>query len=277
MKRALTILAGAIACGAALTMYAASVPRLGCIYYGQVRNWFGMPCNSADGVRLTALRAGSTLTWCDVGTGGTGLMNYSIPINVVAPGPAPEAGTVAEGETVLLTATLGGAPVHLIGNTNLVATGGGVCVRRDFIVGTDHDADGLPDEWELFMLAAIGPGSGLTAIEQIRPGDDYDGDGASNIEEFLAGTFAFLAADVLRIEGWRQAGDNFEMTFYGSAGITYEVRTTADPMAGAWEVVRVAASPMATADASTVKGAGDVQSLYFATNGCYRFFQLFTK
>ncbi|MFD2256594.1 hypothetical protein ACFSSA_07900 [Luteolibacter algae] len=46
----------------------------------------------------------------------------------------------------------------------------------------DDDGDGLPDEWEQVILDYIG-NSSLT-IEDIDPGDDPDGDGFSNIQEY---------------------------------------------------------------------------------------------
>ncbi|MBL9128692.1 MAG: hypothetical protein JNL97_13640 [Verrucomicrobiales bacterium] len=59
--------------------------------------------------------------------------------------------------------------------------------RIDLTLGVDADGDGLPDAWEAWVSSRLGGGG----IDGIRPGDDADGDGSSNLDEYLAGTFAF--------------------------------------------------------------------------------------
>lgn len=263
----------------AVTAYSQGVPRLGCIYYGQVRNSFGRPCTESDGVTLTINRLGTnTVTWYDVsGKLGPGV-NYQLQINAVSSGEAVESGTAVEGESVNLAATVGGVATHVIGNTNLLVASGGVCLRQDFILGADADGDGLPDEWEQFMLAAIGPASGMTNITQIAPQDDYDGDGASNMKEFLAGTFAFLASDALRIEQWiRSTNGTHEIKFYSTAGFSYDIRTSTNLLSGSWNVMPVSTTPSTAPAAETVDGVGDYQSVYFATNGLRNFFRIFAR
>lgn len=65
--------------------------------------------------------------------------------------------------------------------------------RIDLTLGADANQDGLPDAWQQLLLAMLGPGA-LTG-----PNDDADGDGISNWNEYLAGTFAFDPADGFRL------------------------------------------------------------------------------
>ena len=51
----------------------------------------------------------------------------------------------------------------------------------------DADMDGLPDTWEQLIIDA-NPADAITSIYDVQPGDDFDGDRASNYAEFIAGT-----------------------------------------------------------------------------------------
>ena len=65
-------------------------------------------------------------------------------------------------------------------------------------------------------------------IADIRPGDDADGDGLSNLNEYLAGTYAFDPADgfTLSIRGTPGAGAGLEFT--AVRGRTYTVVASND-------------------------------------------------
>ncbi len=45
------------------------------------------------------------------------------------------------------------------------------------------DADGVPNSWKQRIVDA-NPNDGITSASQVLPGDDFDGDGVSNLEEF---------------------------------------------------------------------------------------------
>jgi hypothetical protein len=54
--------------------------------------------------------------------------------------------------------------------------------RLNLTLGEDSDGDGLPDAWERL----INPD-----ISKVKPGDDVDKDGLTNLQEYFAGTYAF--------------------------------------------------------------------------------------
>ncbi len=85
--------------------------------------------------------------------------------------------------------------------------GGSVFI--DFTIGVDSDGDGIPDAWEYWQLSELGIGFGdpRWSLTTLGTGD-FDGDGLSDRNEYLAGTFAFLADDKLSlaIEGFETDG-----------------------------------------------------------------------
>lgn len=87
-------------------------------------------------------------------------------------------------------------PIEMTGAANLL-TRPGESSRVDLTLGVDSDGDGLPDAWELALIAALGGGKTLA---DIRPEDDADGDGLSNLQEYLAGTYAFDPVDGFSLE-----------------------------------------------------------------------------
>ncbi len=57
----------------------------------------------------------------------------------------------------------------------------------DGLITTDLDSDGLPDAFEQLIIDAD-PADGLATIGDVLPGDDYDMDQSSNINEFMQST-----------------------------------------------------------------------------------------
>ncbi|MBK9137172.1 MAG: hypothetical protein IPM17_00120 [Verrucomicrobia bacterium] len=82
-------------------------------------------------------------------------------------------------------------PIEMTGASQLL-TRPGAASRVDLTLGVDSDGDGLPDAWERALIQMLGGNLGL---EDIRPEDDSDGDGLSNLDEYLAGTYAFDPED----------------------------------------------------------------------------------
>lgn len=89
----------------------------------------------------------------------------------------------------------------------------------------DRDQDGMPDFWEL--------------LHQFDPGDpsdatlDADGDGLSNLSEFLAGTLPRDGTSALRLEIGR-LGQAVVLSFEGKPGKSYSILRTDRLGAGTW-------------------------------------------
>lgn len=82
-------------------------------------------------------------------------------------------------------------PIEMVGNYALMGQPGAE-TRIDLTLGEDADGDGLPDAWELALAAKL---SGNLRLIDIRPEDDPDHDGLSNLNEYLAGTYSYDPKD----------------------------------------------------------------------------------
>ncbi len=87
-------------------------------------------------------------------------------------------------------------PIEMLGDLKLLGESG-QRTRLNLTLGEDSDGDGLPDAWERLID---------TDLTRVRPDEDSDQDGLSNLQEYLAGTYAF------------DPEQGFELTIAGFAG-----------------------------------------------------------
>lgn len=88
---------------------------------------------------------------------------------------------VRVGQTVYL-------PIEMAGDLALMGKPSDK-TELNLTLGEDSDGDGLPDAWE---RALLGDGKEL---EDVNPNGDDDGDGLSNLDEYIAGSYAFDPED----------------------------------------------------------------------------------
>jgi hypothetical protein len=99
----------------------------------------------------------------------------------------------------------------------------GVQVRK--IADVFSDTDGIPDWWRLAYFGhALGSAADLS-----RGSDDADGDGVSNLTEFLHGTNPQSSASVpvlapFNVGGVATSGGNFQFNFNSTTNWTYQLQ-----------------------------------------------------
>jgi hypothetical protein len=97
----------------------------------------------------------------------------------------------------------------------------GLQVRKIGDVASDND--GIPDWWR---LAYFGHALGL-ASDHSRGSDDADGDGVSNLNEFLAGTDPLNPASVFKVTKVAVVGGDVQVSCSTAANRTYQLQRRA--------------------------------------------------
>ena len=104
-------------------------------------------------------------------------------------------------------------------------------------VPSDLDGDGLPDAWE-YVIVDADASDAIRGISDVRPHDDFDHDGATNLEEYVAGTDPTDPGSVLRLTATRSPATGDVMIRWRAAtGRVYEVHCCDDLAAGSWTVL----------------------------------------
>jgi len=83
-------------------------------------------------------------------------------------------------------------------------------------VSDDQDGDGIPDAWEIAHFGSTNAVNG-------NAGDDYDGDGADNYDEWFAGTDPTNAASVFAVAGMNTGGSSLVLTWSSEPNRFYRI------------------------------------------------------
>jgi len=104
------------------------------------------------------------------------------------------------------------------------------------VIGPDSDGDGIPDSW---MLQYFGHPTGL-ASDHSRAQDDADGDGMSNLQEYLAGTNPLdpQSSLKLRTQGLNPSTGRPQLAFTAVAGVGYTLQFSDNLASGVWTKLR---------------------------------------
>ena len=198
--------------------------------YGLVRNEQGRPLSTGDAVILLNGPNGEVVRgYVDTNTASG--INYTlrVPMDGNRTGQlySPTAMTVAAPFTIqVLIGSTSYLPIQMQGTLPTIGAIGG-STRLDLTLGIDSDGDGIPDAWERDMID-FDPDDGLNTLADVRPGDDFDGDGLSNLMEYLAGTYAFDRLDGINLALKEVANQVARLEFLAVSGHTYRIQSSTD-------------------------------------------------
>jgi hypothetical protein len=108
----------------------------------------------------------------------------------------------------------------------------------------DLDGDGLPDAWELMVVNAL-PDDAIGSVADVLPEADFDGDGFTNLAEFVAGTDPVARRSNLALGITLEGAGGVRLIFGAQPGRRYRLASSDTLEAGfRWRTVaEVAAGP----------------------------------
>ncbi|MGZ0220492.1 MAG: hypothetical protein ACKVIY_15925, partial [Acidimicrobiales bacterium] len=103
-------------------------------------------------------------------------------------------------------------------------------VRLDLTLGIDSDGDGIPDAWEQSQLYIGGflPDEDGWDLSIINRDDDFDNDGVSNWNEYIAGTFATDPTDYNTPHVSEVITSHVRLSFFGIYNKVYSLESSTD-------------------------------------------------
>ncbi|MBL9136267.1 MAG: hypothetical protein JNK85_10380 [Verrucomicrobiales bacterium] len=113
-------------------------------------------------------------------------------------------------------------PIEMTGDFARLGEPGGE-TRLDLTLGEDADGDGLPDAWERAQLEGREGG-----LDSLRPNDDLDGDGISNLNEYLAGTYTADPSDGFSLSLIQVTPESSIMELLAVPGRNYRILASPD-------------------------------------------------
>jgi hypothetical protein len=151
------------------------------------------------------------------------------------------------------TPTVAGTKSVALSVTNSGGTGNATLTLQ---VQADADGDGMGDAWE----AAFGLNPASAADAAL----DRDGDGQSNLAEWLAGTLPDSGSSRLRITSQQAVGADMQIVWSSVAGKRYRVMASPDLLNGSWTEATPApiVAVGTTANFTHVGGASGAKRFY---------------
>ncbi len=237
--------------------------------YGVVRNEAGRPLNTGEGIVIVSSTAGEVTRSPVDAARGRGI-NYTVHLPMDAGTSSTLYQPTALRPTLPFTMKVEIRGVRYVpiqmSNRTWGAGKPGERMRLDLTLGVDSDGDGIPDSWENALIDGD-PDGLLRNLADVRPGDDLDKDGLTNLQEYLLGTYALDRLDALTLDIAEVKDGVARLRFAAVSGRTYYIKSSADLLT--WAEEPFATTTVAAAETQTSLRAADTEivDIYVPVNG----------
>ena len=241
----------------------AGIPRPMLMYYGQACDRYGQVYKS--GADIFLLRGTQEVARTTIAGAIAPGVNFrlSVPYDsdpTDAANYVPYAVDAGDILTVWVTDSAGTRQVESCEVPPVGAPGEAVALR--IIAGEDTDSDGMSDAWER--------ANGLDPTDPSDASADLDGDGQTNLAEYLSGTLPWLGSDRFGTSALTTTPSGmYALTFPTTYGKLYTVQTAPlalDETGGfAWTPCPFALEDATTPTQTRIQGTGSPVTIYLDT------------
>ena len=198
------------------------------VLYGTVRDELGRPLAAGSAVVIVSTAAGE-IARTPIARGTEPGANYQVrlPVDLGSMGVAYKPTALLPTSPFTIRVLMGGVVYLPIEVSRVGPTLGqpGKRTHLDLTLGVDSDNDGIPDAWERALIERDSSGR-LRTLADIKPGDDLDGDGLTNLQEYLIGTYALDRVDGLALEVLAVENSRARLRFTTVPGRVYTLRSS---------------------------------------------------
>lgn len=201
--------------------------------YGDVRDQYGVLL-PADGSSVILYQGSKEILRQPLVASETAPFNYQIRMRIDMFRPSTSSYSslaLKAGTDFSLAVNIGGQLFSPIEMNTTPAIGSPAGRRRlNLTLGIDSDGDGIPDAWKESQLyhAGILPGPDGWDLSLIDRDGDFDNDGMSNWQEYIAGTYATDSESYLALEIKEMIGTFPHLQFYAIYGKSYTLEVSED-------------------------------------------------
>lgn len=198
--------------------------------FGMVRTEQGAPLIALQGIVILSRgeqEVARGFTDPEIGPG----LNYelNVPMDSGLFGNLYQPDSITAGTPFTIRVVISGVsyvPIEMAGSVHTMGIPA-EATRLDLSLGIDSDGDGMADAWEQALIASDTTGL-LQSLADVVPGGDLDGDGLTNLQEFLLGSSPANAGDGLRLEVVEVIAGQAHVRFPAVRGRTYGIKASTD-------------------------------------------------